>query len=113
MMKILLALMAYIFAQSPGLHLGIAFMAQRSPAVLDEPSFGQFSAAHFTQETIGMPARVHRLNHTPNDEGVAFLTARRKQHAEVVFAILSSFVLVKNTVGKFFETLGTTVKLFI
>ena len=49
-------------------------------------------------ETIWMPGVVHGLDDPPDDEGLAFATARGKQNIEIVLAILALLKLKENTI---------------
>lgn len=52
-----------------------------------------------------MPTAIHCLYDATNDEVATFTTARRKEHMEIMLAILSSVEIVIYTVWKRLEAL--------
>ena len=64
--------------------------------------------AHFTSETLRMPSGHHCLDYSADDELAAFATTWSKQDVEVMFAVLSVFKLIEDSVRERPEALGTS-----
>lgn len=86
------------------LHL-VALPAQRPAAVPQEANIGKLLAASLAKEALRVPARIHRLDHTPDDELTAFVAARRVQYVEVVLTVLASLKLEIDTIRERFQAL--------
>lgn len=100
--------MADVFPQTLRLELGVALVAQRPAAALDEPQVGQLDVAVLAPEAARVPVLVHRLDHPPDDELPAFSAAWGEQHLKVVLAVLPALELEERSVFEHLETLRAT-----
>lgn len=102
-----MTLMAHIFPHPLGFFFGIAFTAQGSSSVLDKALVSERGGADLTQEAVGVPAVVHGLDDSSHDELPAFSTAWCEENMEVVLTIFPTLKLIKHSLRKWLEALGT------
>lgn len=87
---------------------GITFMAKSSACIFDESHVSQRHLTTFTPEAKRMPVVVQGFDDSSNNEFSTFCTTGSIKNLEVVFAVLSSFKLVKDGIlSKGLEALGT------
>lgn len=102
-----MALMAHVVEQSIGLNTRVTGVAQCAPTVFNKACICQFYITFLTTEARWMPVGVHRFDHATNHKFAAFSATRSEQHLEIALAVFAAFKLVKNTLRKDTETLGT------
>lgn len=102
-----MTLMAHIFPHPLGFFFGIAFPAQGSSSVLDKALVSERGGADLTQEAVGVPAVVHGLDDSSHDELPAFSAAWCEENMEVVLTIFPTLKLIKHSLRKWLEALGT------
>jgi hypothetical protein len=88
-------------------------MTQSAIVVANEARIRQFNMTKLTAEALRMPACIHCLNDTPNDNVTALVAVRRKKDTKIFLAIFSSFELVENSILKGSEALSATKKILI
>lgn len=101
-----MALVTYMLPHASGFGLCIAIVTQRLVLKLNETEIGKFFIAHLAQEAFRMPVGIHRFDDTSNNEFTAPAAAGRKEHLEIMLAVLPSFKLVENPFRKRSEALG-------
>lgn len=87
--------------------------AQVAAGVLDESDVSEHGLADITAEAVGMPAVIHGFNHTPNYKLSTLVATWSEQHLEIMFAVFSSLELIKESIWKLLETLGTDEALLV
>lgn len=100
-----MTLVTDVLAQTSGLLFSVTFAAERTSSVAQKADVSEFVVADFAAEAVRMPARVHRLDHSSDDEFTASATAGRVEDVKVVFAILAPFELEEDTVWEGSEAL--------
>lgn len=93
-----MALLAWIFPDLRGFDAGIAAMAQGAIIVPYEARVGQLLGAQLTTEALRMPARLHRLDDTPDDDFVALVAEWRVEDSEILLAVLAALELVEDSI---------------
>lgn len=102
------ALLARVLADLRGFDAGIAAVAQRAVVVADEAGIGQFLRAQLAAEALRVPAGLHRLDDTTNDDVAALVAERRVQNPEILLAVLATFELVEDSILERAEALRTS-----
>lgn len=108
-----MALLANIFAQTPGFLSVVTRTAEMPASIFHKSYIGQHLIAQIAAETLWMPAIVHCLNDTANDKFSALMAARRKQHLEIMFAVLPALKLIEESFWELLEALGTHKALLV
>lgn len=101
-----------IFANFGSFKLCVTAMTQGTIIVANKSGIGQFSLAHLASEALGMPASVHCLDDTSNDNITTLITVGRKENTKILLAILATLKLIKDSVLEGPEALGTAKKYF-
>lgn len=102
-----MALLAHVFATLRGLDTSIALMAQSAVLVSYKTRITQLLRAQLATEAIWMPRRIHRLDHPSNHDVSTLVAIRCKESAKITLTVLSSLKLVKHSIRKSSEALGT------
>lgn len=106
-------LLTDVFPQAPGFLPVVAWTTQVSASIFDKPHVCENSLADVAAETVRVPAVVHGFDHSANDELSTLMTAGRKEHLEIMFAVFSSLELVEESLGELLETLGAHEALLV
>lgn len=102
-----MALLADVFPQASGFLSVVTGTTQVSACILHKSNVCQDLLTEVTAETLRVPAIIHCLDNTANDEFTALMAAWGKEHLEIVFTVLPSLKLIEEPLWKLLEALCT------